>query len=141
MNAHMSGKHEALAFMQAAWNLAGENWDTEAMTSIYAQDALLFGGRTGHWVGTSAIRKYFDSYVGIIESCSLELVDQHLIEIRSGCLLAQGYGVLVFRLRGDMTTRSRLRTTLFLEREGAIWKIRQHHFSASPDAPALGQLE
>ncbi|MDR5752383.1 MULTISPECIES: SgcJ/EcaC family oxidoreductase [unclassified Caballeronia] len=125
--------------VETDWNTAGRNWDPAALAALYTEDALFFGGRPAHSIGAKSIRKYFESYVGVIDSCSLELVDQIVIELTSDCVIAQGYGIFCFSLQGKHFTRSRLRTTLALAKEGAFWKIRQHHFSAIPEAPPLGE--
>src|SRR5262245_35298774 len=75
-----NGHAAALAQVQAAWNAAARNWDPPALTAVYTQDALFFGGRPGHCVGADAILDYFASYAGIIESASLELLEQHVLE-------------------------------------------------------------
>jgi uncharacterized protein (TIGR02246 family) len=131
--------HSALAAVQAAWNAAGQRWDAIALAGIYTEDAVFFGGRPGHSVGLPAIREYFESYVGVIESAALDLIDQHIMKMAPGCYLAQGCGNFSFVLAGGQSTRSLLRTTLVIVAEGERWKIRLHHFSASPATPPLGQ--
>ena len=133
----MHGNTEALAVIQNAWNASARDWNADALTSIYTHDALFFGGRPGHAVGASAIRDYFASYVGVIESATLALVEQHVIALTDDCLLAQGFGEFVFVLDGGRESRSRLRTTLVIARHAGEWKICQHHFSASPESPPI----
>ncbi|BCQ26455.1 nuclear transport factor 2 family protein [Caballeronia sp. NK8] len=127
----------ALAVVQASWNLSARNWDVDALTAVYTDDALFFGGRPGHAVGPRAIREYFASYEGVIESATLELVEQHFIPVTDDCFLAQGFGEFLFVLGGSRVSRSRLRTTLLIVRQQNEWKIRQHHFSASPESPPI----
>jgi uncharacterized protein (TIGR02246 family) len=127
----------ALAVVQASWNLSARNWDVDALTAVYTDDALFFGGRPGHAVGPRAIREYFASYEGVIESATLELVEQHFIPVTDDCFLAQGFGEFSFVLGDSRTSRSRLRTTLLIVRQQNEWKIRQHHFSASPESPPI----
>ncbi|BBU30556.1 hypothetical protein BTHE68_42900 [Burkholderia sp. THE68] len=127
----------ALAVVQASWNLSARNWDVDALTAVYTDDALFFGGRPGHAVGPRAIREYFASYEGVIESATLELVEQHFIPVTDDCFLAQGFGEFLFVLGGSRVSRSRLRTTLLIVRQQNDWKIRQHHFSASPESPPI----
>jgi len=138
MSEHASDPRAALAAVGQAWTAAASPWNADALAAVYADDALFFGGRPGHAVGATAIRDYFASYQGVIESGQLELVDQHVLELAPGCLLAQGYGDFTFVLAGNQQTRSLLRTTLVLSLQQGSWKIRQHHFSASPSAPPLG---
>ncbi|MBB5406303.1 uncharacterized protein (TIGR02246 family) [Paraburkholderia sp. HC6.4b] len=138
MNRLIAAGNVALASVQAAWNVGAQNWDSDALTRVYTKDALFFGGRPGHSVGTDAIRDYFASYQGVIESAALELVEQHLIELGAGCFLAQGYGNFSFTLSGNRMTRSHLRTTLVIVLQDGEWRILQHHFSAKPESPPIG---
>ncbi|MBU9398774.1 nuclear transport factor 2 family protein [Burkholderia multivorans] len=127
----------ALAVVQAAWNAAARDWNAEALAGIYTEDALFFGGRPGHAAGHDAIRAYFASYEGVIRSATLELVEQQFIPFGDDCFLAQGYGEFAFVLGDGTTSRSRLRTTLVIAAQQHEWKIRQHHFSASPETPPI----
>ncbi|KAB0641635.1 hypothetical protein WT67_21665 [Burkholderia stagnalis] len=127
----------ALAIVQAAWNAAARGWNPDALTDIYTADALFFGGRPGHSAGRDAIRAYFASYAGVIRSATLALVEQHFIRLGDDCFLAQGYGEFVFVLGDGNTSRSRLRTTLVIALQRGEWKVRQHHFSTSPDTPPI----
>ncbi|MGQ7937646.1 YybH family protein [Paraburkholderia sp. D1E] len=137
----MSGTSDAaspaLAIVQAAWNAAARDWNPDTLTAVYTEDALFFGGRPGHSVGSSAIREYFASYDGVIESATLALVEQHFIRLGPDCFLAQGYGEFSFVISGGRTSNSRLRTTLVIVSQHGEWKIRQHHFSTSPDTPPI----
>jgi uncharacterized protein (TIGR02246 family) len=137
MNETSDAASPALAIVQAAWNAASRDWNPDALTSVYTEDALFFGGRPGHSVGSSAIREYFASYEGVIESATLELVEQNFIRLGPDCFLAQGYGEFSFVLSGDRTSNSCLRTTLVIVSQNGEWKIRQHHFSTSPDTPPI----
>jgi uncharacterized protein (TIGR02246 family) len=127
----------ALAQVEAAWNAAAHRWDAHALTAIYTDDALFYGGRPGHSVGGPAIHAYFASYEGVIESATLTLVEQQFIHLAPDCFLAQGYGEFAFVLSGGRPSRSRLRTTLVVVLQQGAWKIRQHHFSTTPEAPPI----
>lgn len=129
---------DALASVEAAWNAAGRSWNPAALAGVYAADAMLFGGRPGHSVGTAEIAHYFGSYVGVIFSGTMQLVEQQVLQLAAGVFVAQGYVDFSFVLAGDKPTRSRLRTTLVVARQDGQWRIRQHHFSPTPDAPPLG---
>jgi uncharacterized protein (TIGR02246 family) len=141
MNSPVSEAHAALAAVQRAWNAGGNAWNADALAEVYTHDALFFGGRPGHFVGRAAVRDYFASYAGVIESGTMDLVEQELVELCPGCLLAQGYADFSFVLSGNQATHSRLRTTLVIVREGQGWRIRQHHFSPTPAVPPLGQTQ
>ena len=41
------------------------------------------------------------------------------------------------RLAGGEQTRSVLRATLVVRKDGDTWRIRQHHFSATPSTPPI----
>ncbi|WP_321876989.1 YybH family protein [Paraburkholderia bannensis] len=127
----------ALATIEASWNAAATHWDADLLTNVYTSDALFFGGRPGHSVGAGAIRDYFASYEGLIESATLKLVDQAFVWLAEDCLLAQGYGEFSFVLSGGTLSHSRLRTTLTLSMQGGEWRIRQHHFSTTPESPPI----
>jgi len=128
----------ALAAVEAAWNEGARHWNPAAITAVYLDDALFYGGRPGHAIGAKGVRAYFDSYVGVITSARLSLVEQHVLPLGADRFVAQGYGAFAFVLADGRHTASRLRTTLILERHGA-WRIRQHHFSVAPEVPPLGQ--
>lgn len=128
----------ALAAVEAAWNEGAGRWDPVGLTAVYTADAVFHGGRPGHAVGATAIRAYFDSYVGTIESARLELVEQVMAQVGPRAWVAQGYANFSFVLTGGQRTRSVLRTTLTIVRQDG-WRIRQHHFSPTPDAPPLGR--
>ncbi|WP_322029258.1 YybH family protein [Paraburkholderia sp. J76] len=137
MNRTTDAACAALAQVQLAWNTAARRWDAGMLTAVYTNDALFFGGRPGHSVGAGAIREYFASYEGVIESATLALVEQHFIRLTDDCFLAQGYGEFSFVLSGDRQSRSRLRTTLVVALQQGEWKIRQHHFSSTPESPPI----
>ncbi|VXC80704.1 conserved hypothetical protein [Burkholderia sp. 8Y] len=137
MQGSIDGARSALRAVQASWNMSARDWNADALTAVYTDDALFFGGRPAHAVGASAVREYFASYEGVIESATLELVEQHFILITDDCFLAQGFGEFLFVLGGDRQSRSRLRTTLVIAREHGEWKIRQHHFSNIPESPPI----
>jgi uncharacterized protein (TIGR02246 family) len=137
MQKNIDAARSALAVIQASWNVSARDWNAEALTAVYTEDALFFGGRPGHSVGARAIYDYFASYEGVIESAKLELVEQHFITLADDCFLAQGFGEFRFMLSEDRESRSRLRTTLLIAQQRGEWKIRQHHFSASPESPPI----
>lgn len=125
---------EALA---ARWSRASSTWDVAALTDLYTDDALLFGGRAGLAAGRAAIGAYFDSYRGVIRAATLALVEQHVLAIDEACFFAQGFAEFGFALGTGAQTHSRLRSSLLVVREGG-GRIRAHHFSPIPEAPPLG---
>jgi ketosteroid isomerase-like protein len=137
MNRTIDAAGAALAQVQAAWNAAARRWNVDALTAIYTDNALFFGGRPGHSVGAAGIREYFASYEGVIESATLNLVEQQFLRLADDCFVAQGYGEFAFVLSGGRPSRSRLRTTLIVALQQDEWKIRQHHFSTTPESPPI----
>lgn len=129
----------ALAQVVADWNRAGAAWDAPALAAVYAEDALLFGGRPGHSVGRAAIQGYFASYDGVILAGSMQMAETGLRTLGPGCVLAQGMVHFAFTLAGGEQTRSTLRATLVLGLEPDRWRILDHHFSTIPAAPPLGK--
>ena len=128
---------QALATVIAAWNEGSTHWNADGLAKAYTQDALMFAGRPGHAVGKDAIRAYFATYDGVIESATMQFVEPKFLGLAHECLLIQGYADFSFRLAGGEQTRSVLRATLVVAKDGGTWRIRQHHFSATPAAPPL----
>jgi hypothetical protein len=124
--------------MQQAWNSAAKVWNPKALASLYADNALFYGGRSGHSVGAAAVQAYFASYDGIIQSAVLDLIEQELVETSPETFVSQGFGAFSFVLAGGRQTQSVLRTTLVLSKLNGQWKIQLHHFSVTPEVPPLG---
>jgi uncharacterized protein (TIGR02246 family) len=129
----------ALRAVERAWNAAALHWDVEGLTALYAEDATMFAGRPGMARGTEGVRGYFASYVGMLMSTQLELVDQVITELGADAFLAQGYGQFRFTLGNGKETGTTLRTTWLLVRRGDRWLIAHHHFSATPETPPVPQ--
>ena len=47
---------QALDAVLAGWNAAGRHWDMDAFVALYAEDAVFFGGRAGHSIGSDGVR-------------------------------------------------------------------------------------
>jgi hypothetical protein len=122
--------YEALRSIESDWCAAGFTWNVDSLVDIYTSDALLFGGQPGLAVGHAAIRAYFSSYRGILDSTRLQLYDQNLIELDSNMFIAQGYGIFTFHFADGRITAPVSRTTLLMVREQKRWKVKVHHFSA-----------
>jgi uncharacterized protein (TIGR02246 family) len=138
MTESASNLKKTLDEMQNAWNRAAKVWNPEALARLYADDALFYGGRSGHSVGVAAIQAYFASYDGIIQSAVLDLIEQELVQISPESFVSQGLGAFSFVLSGGRKTQSVLRTTLVLSQINGRWKIQLHHFSVTPEVPPLG---
>lgn len=134
----MTTHDEVAHAMAAAWSAAASPWNPQALTALYQNDAVFFGGRPGHSRGRREILAYFESYRGVIASCRLTLHDLAVLAIGSEVLLVQGFADMRFVLAGDKASASELRATWMLAREVDGWRIKQHHFSPAPAAPPLG---
>ncbi len=133
----MTEAETALRTIERAWNAAAQPWNAENLAALYTEDAVFYGGRTTHSVGQTQVWGYFDSYVGILASVRLALVEQELRTLADGVCLAQGYAKFDFDLTAGGTSGTVLRSTLVLVRRPDGWRIAQHHFSGIPDAPPI----
>lgn len=129
--------HAALRDVARRWNAAARVWDADALTALYAAEALFFGGRPGHAVGREAIRAYFASYAEALRSASMSLSGQSVVALDADTLLAQGHADFRFVLADGRETASQLRTTWVLVRRAGEWQILQHHFSPTPEVPPI----
>jgi uncharacterized protein (TIGR02246 family) len=130
---------QALRSVERAWNEAASGWQADRLAALYTDDAVFYGGRPGHSVGREQVRAYFASYVGVLASTRLDLVDQTLLKLGDDTYLAQGYGHFHFDLVQGGKSEAVWRTTLVIVRREGDWKILQHHFSATPEAPPIHQ--
>ncbi|RKE36387.1 uncharacterized protein (TIGR02246 family) [Paraburkholderia sp. BL23I1N1] len=134
-----SAAGEALRSTESAWNAAALHWDVDGLTALYSDDATMFAGRPGMATGTQGVRGYFASYIGMLSSTQLELVDQRITELGPDAFLAQGYGNFRFTLASGKPSVATLRTTWLLVRRSGRWLIAHHHFSATPAVPPVPQ--
>ncbi|QYY33928.1 nuclear transport factor 2 family protein (plasmid) [Cupriavidus pinatubonensis] len=123
--------------VERRWNAAAQAWNADELTSLYASEALFFGGKPGHAVGQHEILGYFSSYADILRSASMALVGQTVIELSVDTLLAQGHAKFRFVLADGRETASELRTTWVVVKRRGTWLILQHHFSPTPEAPPI----
>jgi uncharacterized protein (TIGR02246 family) len=130
---------EALHSMESAWNAAALYWDVDGLTALYSDDATMFAGRPGMATGKQGVRGYFASYIGMLSSTQLELVEQVITELSPDAFLAQGYGNFRFTLASGKPSACTLRTTWLLVRRNGRWLIAHHHFSATPEVPPVPQ--
>jgi 3-hydroxyisobutyrate dehydrogenase len=133
-----SGAEQALRSAESDYNAAAKSWDVDAMAACYTEDVLFFGGRPGMSMGRDGVHAYYASYVGVIRSSQLELLDQQLVQLAPDTYLAQGHGRFNLVLANGQSTQTTLRSTVVIVLRDGRWKFRQHHFSATPDAPSLG---
>lgn len=134
---NLADSQAVLEQVVTAWNHSASSWDAKGIAATYCKDAMLFGGRAGHFVGRAAIRDYFASYNGIIVSATMQLSEMLDRELGSGYRLFQGMAHFEFRMAHNKKTQSKLRATLVLIREADGWYIIDHHFSTIPIEPPL----
>jgi len=132
-----SDEEFALRAVERDWNAAARTWNTAGLAELYTEDAVFYGGRPGHSVGRAQVKAYFDSYAGMFSAVRLALVDQVLRTLGDGTCLAQGYAEFDFAFAAGGSGRAVLRSTLVLVRRPEGWRIMQHHFSATPEAPPI----
>lgn len=133
-----AGRAQAiLQDVERRWNAAAQAWNADELASLYASEALFFGGRPGHAVGQREILGYFLSYAGVLRSVAMSLVNQTVIELGADTLLAQGHAKFRFVLVDGGETVAELRTTWVMVRRQGTWLILQHHFSPTPEAPPI----
>jgi len=128
----------ALHAIETDWTAAGINWNAQALSDVYTDDAIFFGGRPGMSSGKAAVKDYFTSYVGVLKSTTMKLYDQYVIELAEDTFLAQGFAEFNFILTNGNPAKSVSRTTLLIVKRQGQWKVQQHHFSASPETPPIG---
>ncbi|SMG49526.1 YybH family protein [Paraburkholderia susongensis] len=130
---------EVLRSMENAWNAAALHWDVNGLSALYSDDATMFAGRPGMAAGRQGVCGYFASYIGMLSSTQLELVEQVITELGPDAFLAQGYGNFRFTLVNGKPSACTLRTTWLLVRRSGRWLIAHHHFSATPEVPPVPQ--
>jgi hypothetical protein len=131
----MKTKEQYLRLIESQWNAAAANWDVDALSDIYVEDAVLFGGLPELSVGKIAIRDYFSTYIGTLKSVKMAMVDQRLLEVETQTCVAQGFVDFNFYLCDGKTISTKMRTTWVITvREGEP-KLLAHHFSNIPLTP------
>lgn len=128
---------EVLSKVINCWNAAGTEWNAQGLAQVYTDDACMLGGRPWQAVGKEELLRYFDSYQGLILSCTIECLDQAFTMAGPHHVIAQGHVKLHFLLEGHKVTSNVLRSTLVLVTEHQQWKISHHHFSQIPQEPPL----
>jgi uncharacterized protein (TIGR02246 family) len=125
---------ETLAHVAACWNAAAAAWSPDALASLYADDAVLFGGRARHFTGRDGVRAYFESYRGMLAAVELTLKDQVAIQVSPELVLAQGFADIQFTLGDGRRTSALFRTTWLLQASNGLdCQIKAHHFSPVPE--------
>lgn len=115
--------------IQSRWNQAAATWDVKALAQIYTPDALFFGLLPKLYIGRSEIEEYFESYQVILESVTLNLVDQNTRSLGPHAFSAQGYGRIVNRYRDGSIVPNTVRSSFVVVEKNGDWEISLHHFS------------
>jgi len=131
----MTLAEQSLRKIESAWNAAAANWDIDALSAIYVDEAMLFGGLPELSVGKVAIREYFATYVGILKSVKMRMVEQTIIQASPDTYVAQGFVDFVFNLVDGKTVNTKMRTTWVIVQRDNQTQLLTHHFSNIPVTP------
>jgi len=129
---------DILQNIERRWNAGSQAWDPSKLASIYAENAVFFGGRRNHAVERLQIEKYFRSYASVLRGLSVSFVEQEVRDLSRSAFLAQGFGNFSFEFCDGRRSLNRLRTTLVITMEDNEGQVLLHHFSSVPEEPPLG---
>jgi uncharacterized protein (TIGR02246 family) len=132
-NSEQRAIEHVLRQIEACWNAAANTWDADALSDIYAADAVLFGGLPELSISHAGIKEYFNTYKDILRSVQLRMVDQVLRKASDNTYVAQGFVNFTFQLTNGTTTQTRMRTTWVMVKQDDQWKLLAHHFSNLPE--------
>ena len=127
--------------IQNRWNQAASTWDVKALAQIYTPDALFFGLLPKLYIGRVQIEEYFGSYQIVLESVTLDLVDQNTRPLGSGAFSAQGFGRILNRYRDGSVVPNTVRSSFVVVQTADRWEISLHHFSDLIPDRSIGQIE
>jgi uncharacterized protein (TIGR02246 family) len=101
--------------------------DPAQVTSLYAEDALLFGtSKSKLYVGKQEIGTYFSG------AATVKLSDQTIRNLTEDTALCVGT-YLFSRVTDGIETAAPARFTFVLKRQEGRWEILHHHSSANPE--------
>ena len=127
MNSQMHGA--VLAEIQKRWNVAASTWDIKALSQIYSRDALFFGLLPNLYIGRAEIEKYFGSYLEVLNSVTLTLLEQNTRALGPSVFAAQGFGEIFNRRHDGSITTGKVRSSFVIVNVDGVWEISLHHFS------------
>ena len=116
---------QVVADVQARWVAAFHQADWQAMQSLYACDAQLFGGKQSLYLGQAGVLRYF-STIPLSAQLKAEFERPHTMAPTPDTLVAAGY---VQFGRDDGTPMRTYRMTQMLVRRAGSWLICSHHAS------------
>jgi ketosteroid isomerase-like protein len=136
LNRSNTGLHQegadAIREIERLWRHGGAPYDPQALTGLYADDALFFGGLPDHYVGQVEIERYFEHYRELVRTSSLGFRDLIFRRLSDSIIAAQGFVDFTFGLPNDQTSYATLRATLVVSRGSDGWRILLQHFSIPP---------
>lgn len=104
--------------------------DADAITKLYAPDALLHGTSSPTLnKGSAEIRKYFGGLPG--SGNKVTIGERHLVALGDDAALGVGFYEFVSIQNGKPVPRP-ARFTMIVVKRGADWLIAHHHSSALP---------
>jgi uncharacterized protein (TIGR02246 family) len=104
--------------------------DADAITALYAPDALLHGTSSPTLnKGSGEIRKYFGALPG--SGNKVTIGERHMVALGDGAAMGVGFYEFVSMQNGQPVARP-ARFTMVVVKRGADWVIAHHHSSALP---------
>ena len=116
---------QVVADVRARWVAAFHQADWQAMQSLYATDAQLFGGKQSLYLGHAGVLRYFGA-IALTAQLKAEFDRPNIIAPTAETLVAAGY---VQFGRDDGTPMRTYRMTQMLVRRAGQWLICSHHAS------------
>jgi uncharacterized protein (TIGR02246 family) len=125
-------KEDALAVVEQ-WSAAFSAADVDAITKLYAPDALFIGtGSRSVVTDPAEIRAYFVRALGSDRPRTATLGEHEVAVLSDTAVIVTGLDT-VTRTRDGVTTSADGRVTFVVARRGASWQIVHFHRSAQPD--------
>jgi ketosteroid isomerase-like protein len=110
----------------STWAAVFNSRQTDALTDLYAEDALLHGtSQAKLYVGREQIRSYFRG------TSSVAFTEQHFVALSDDSVLVVGKYNFT-RVQDGRPLVVPARFTLVVRRQNDIWQVLHHHSSAEP---------
>ena len=125
-------KEDALAVVEQ-WAAAFRASDVDAITKLYAPDALFIGtGSSGVVTDPAEVRAYFERALASDRPRSATLGEHEAAVLSDSTVIVTGLDT-VTRTRNGVATSAVGRVTFVVARRGAVWQIVHFHRSALPN--------
>ena len=122
----------AIREIERLWRHGGAPYDPHALTALYTENALFYGGLPAHYVGQGEIERYFEYYRELVGTSSLAFRDLAFRRLSDSMIAVQGFVDFTFGLPDGQTSHATLRATLVLSLGLDGWRILLQHFSNPP---------